>query len=294
MKNAGVTYDTKILIDDALADLKKDRSVHGTEMYDAVKSKADNWAAKKGLVTVDPTTGLQVWKQIDPVELAEFKTDINRALKKQLDEAARDWRGRPFMQDQAQRASMVLDNSLRQEMVRKLNAVFGSPVLGEMSEELASMIRLKDVAEDRRFGRTGGGDKLLNLAPSELSGLLGSATGGTNWLYNIGKTGIMALNKFGSPAAAKLAKYIARDPQLFTLGKAMFRGAGYQVASMADIDRIANGEAEKLRVASGVKEPVFKDEEGNVISTAPPPAARNSNKSPKLKASDIPLLPPPD
>jgi hypothetical protein len=286
MKARGVTYDAKALIDDSLKELKADLSVRGTEAYNAIRSKADKWAAEKGLVTYDPVTKQNVWTQLDPVEMAEFKNHINRSLKEQLDKAATDWRGRPLI-DQNERHVLVLDNALRQEMVRKLNDQFGSPVLSELANELASAIRLKEVAQDRRFGRSSKSDKMLNLAPSELSGMLGAATGGANWIYNLGKTGIVALNNFGSPMAAKLAKYIARDPQLFTLGKAMFRGAGYQVASMADIDRIANGEAEKLRVASGVQEPVLKDEEGNVVSTAPPPAAR-----PKNKASSIAEHPP--
>jgi hypothetical protein len=286
MKAQGITYDAQTLIDDSLKELKADLSVRGTEAYNAIRSKADKWAAEKGLVTYDPVTKQNVWAQLDPVEMAEFKNHINRSLKEQLDKAATDYRGRPLI-DQNERHVMVLDNALRQEMVRKLNDQFSSPVLAELANELTSRIRLKDAALDRRFGRSGKSDKMLNLAPSELSGMLGAATGGANWIYNLGKTGIVALNNFGSPMAAKLAKYIARDPQLFTLGKAMFRGAGYQVSSMGDIQRIANGEAEKLRVASGVKEPIYQQEDPELTGTAPPPPAR-----PKMKASDIPEHPP--
>lgn len=273
MENQGKIIDTRTFRDDAVKELLgSPSSIHQKELK-GVTDRIDRMLRDQGFIA-QSESGKTYYRGMKPTEAMAMKAKLNDAVSSFLEKAAARQTGDAI---EGAALDLVSDNRVRKLIIQKFNEM--SPELGEIGQELAGMIRLKDTALERRGAQLPAKGKMLNMSLPEATALFAAGLGVGNWTYHVARLGLSFINS-GKGAAAKFAKAIAAKPELFNLGKGVFRAAGYQVANLGDIEKIAKGEGQKLMNAAGVAPPATRDEDRNMMGqedpkAAQPPAPRN-------------------
>jgi len=207
-----------------------------------------------------------------PADLAEMLSQMNAAMKNKLDKYAKVG-GVP----EGERASTIVDNVIRRQVKRALAEM--SPEFNNIGNDLAAKIRLAEQAEVVRGTRPRTlrefDDKIINMAPSELYGFLGLATGQGNMLANFAKASASALNRLGPAQIPRLARYLYRDPKTKDLSQLLLRQAGYNAADANRVLAEQEGEGDRQIEASGIHRP--RTPEDIQYGIAIDPKKRNAN-----------------